>query len=76
MKTIWIICETVDLGYRMIKGYTSYNKAKAELDRMNSEAILEKRNALMKHCNYTKEQADDWCSGCTFYELHSTEIKE
>ena len=30
MKTVWVICETVDLGYHMVKGYDSYDKAKAE----------------------------------------------
>ena len=76
MKTIWVICETVDLGYHMVKGYYSYDKAKAEFDRMYAEAVDEKVKALMKHCDYTKEQADYWCASCTFYELESVEIEE
>lgn len=76
MKTVWVICETVDLGYRMVKGYDSYDKAKAEFDRMYAEAVAEKVEALMKaHCKYTKEQADDWCASVTFYELESLEIE-
>ena len=75
MKTVWVICETVDLGYHMVKGYDSYNRAKAEFERMYAEAVAEKVEALMKQCDYTKEQADDWCASVTFYELHSLEIE-
>jgi hypothetical protein len=39
MKTVWVICETVDLGYHMVEGYCSYDKAKAEFDRMYAEAV-------------------------------------
>lgn len=76
MKTVWVICAVVDLGYTMVKGYDSYDKAKAEFDRMNAEAIAEKVKWLMEHGSYTKEQADDWCSRVTFYELESLEIEE
>jgi hypothetical protein len=76
MKTVWVICETVDLGYHMVKGYSSYDKAKAEFDRMYAEAIDNKVNVLMEHCNYTKERADDWCAKHNFYELESLEIEE
>ena len=76
MKTLWVICETVDLGYHMVKGYESYDMANAEFQRMESEANAEKVKQLMKHCNYTKEQATDWCASLTFYELNSVEIEE
>lgn len=76
MKTVWVICETVDLGYHMVKGYDSYDKAKAEFDRMHAKAVDEKVKALMKHVDYTKERADDWCASVTFYELESVEIEE
>ena len=79
IKTVWVVCYTVDLGYHMVKGYDSYDKAKAEFDRMYAEAVAEKVEALMKHCDYTKgytkEQAEDWCAKVTFYELHSLEIE-
>ena len=80
MKTVWVICETVDLGYHMVKGYDSYDKAKAEFDRMYAEAVAEKVEALMKHSDYmegyTKQQAYDWCASVTFYELESVEVEE
>jgi hypothetical protein len=76
MKTVWVICETVDLGYHMVKGYDSYDKAKVEFDRMYAEAVAEKVEQLMKHGNYTKEKADDWCTRVSFYELESLEIEE
>jgi hypothetical protein len=76
MKTVWVICETIDLGYRMVKGYESYDKANAECQRMDDEAKAEKVKDLMKHCDYTKEQADSWCVGVCFYDLDSVEIEE
>jgi hypothetical protein len=76
MKTVWLICQTVDLGYHVVKGYDSYDKAKAEFDRMCAVAVDEKVKELMTHCGYTKEQADDWCAGSTFYELDSVELSE
>jgi hypothetical protein len=76
MKTVWVICQTVDLGYHMIKGYHSHDKAKAEFDRMRAEAITRQVAVLMKHGSYTKEQAEKWCESHSFYELESVEIEE
>ena len=76
MKTVWVICATVDLGYHMVKGYDSYDKAKAEFDRMYAKAVDEQVKNLMKNCNYTKEQADAWCASVSFYELESVEVEE
>ena len=76
MKTVWVICAVVDLGYTMVKAYNSYDKAKAEFDRMYAEAVAEKVEILMKHSNYTEEQADNWCASVSFYELESLEIEE
>jgi hypothetical protein len=76
MKTVWVICETVDLGYHMVKGYDSYDKAKTEFDRMYAEAVAQKVEQLMRHCNYTKEQSEKWCESHSFYELESVEIEE
>ena len=79
MKTVWVICRTVDLGYHMVKGYESYDKAKAEFDRMYAEDVAEQVAALMKPHpwpNLTKKQAEDWCAKVTFYELCSLEIEE
>ena len=78
MKTVWVICRTVDLGYYMVKGYDSYDKAKAEFDRMYAEDVAEKVAELMKPSiwlNYTKKEAEDWCAKVTFYELCSLEIE-
>jgi hypothetical protein len=77
MKTVWVICATVDLGlgYHMVKGYDSYDKAKVEFDRICDEAVAQKVEQLMKHCNYTKEQADNWCASVTFYELESVGVE-
>jgi hypothetical protein len=76
MKTVWVICATVDLGYHMVKGYDSYVKAKVEFDRMYAEAIAQKVEWLMRHGSYTKEKAEKWCESHSFYELESVEIEE
>jgi hypothetical protein len=76
MKAVWVICQTIDLGYHMVKGYASYDKAKAELERMHAEAVDDKVKALMTHCGYTKEQADDFCASHTFYILESLELSD
>ncbi len=76
MKTVWVICNSLSLGYHMVKGYDSYDPAKAEFDRINAEAVAEKVEFLMRQCNYTLEQADVWCTDATFYELKSLEIEE
>ena len=76
MKTVWVICATVDLGYRMVKGYDSYDKAKVEFDRMYAEAVDKQVKNLMESCNYTKEQGEDWCASVSFYELESVEVEE
>ena len=78
MKTVWVICSTVDLGYHMVTGYESYDKAKAEFDRMYAEDVAEQVAALMKPHpwpNLTKKQAEDQCANYTLYELHSLEIE-
>ena len=31
---VYLICETVDLGYHVVAGYQSEEKAKAELEKM------------------------------------------
>ena len=74
MKTVWVICRTVDLGYHMLKGYYSHDKAKAEFDRMRAEAIAQQVAVLMKH-GYTKERAEKWCESHSFYELESVEVE-
>ena len=76
MKTVWVICQTIDLGYQMVKGYDSCEKAKVEFDRMYAEAVDEQVKQLMEsRLKYTKEQADDWCASVSFYELDTVEIE-
>ena len=42
MSTVYVICEPVDLGYHMVAGFASHDRAKAELDRMVQQARKEK----------------------------------
>ena len=76
MKTVWVICETVDLGYHMVKGYDSYDKAIAEFEQMQTEAIAEKVKSLMSHPHYTAELAIEYANKLQYYELESVEVEE
>ena len=76
MKTVWVICETVDLGYHMIKAYDSYDKANAEFERMQAKAIVDKVTALMVHPAYTLESATKYATSEQYYELNSVEVEE
>jgi len=60
MKTVWVICEEVDLGYHMVKGFASYHRAESECGRMCEEAKAEQVNWMVKSGTQTKEQAVDW----------------
>ena len=59
MKTVWVICEEVDLGYHMVKGFASEDKAKAECIRMceQEKADLVKR---FVQGGQTQEYAENW----------------
>ena len=91
MKKIWVICATVDLGYHMVKGYDSYDKAKAEFDWMEAEAIEEKIKHMMaspyytlqkatesakQYSYYTLEKATELAKKYSYYELESVEVEE
>jgi hypothetical protein len=77
MKTVWVICETVDLGYHMVKGYDSYDKANAEFERLCEEAKAEQIGWLVKG-GQTQEQAEVWVNRYESgrYELNSLEVEE
>ncbi len=76
MKTVWVICESVDLGYHMVKGYGSYCKAVAECDRLNKQAINEKVKTLVEDFNYTRERALEYAMSSGVYDVESLEIEE
>jgi len=76
MKTVWVICESVDLGYHMVKGYDSYCKAVAECDRLKTQAINEKVKILVDNFNYTQEKALDFAMVSCAYDVESLEIEE
>lgn len=76
MNTVYVICEPVDLGYHMVAGFASHDRAKAELDRMVQQARKEKIIGLIKGCNYTQQKAEQYVQHTTFYELEMLEIEE
>ena len=76
MKTVWVIGAVVDLGYRVVKGYMSYDKAKAEFDRMEAEAEAENIKYLLTSPHYTLERATELAKKTPYFELESVEIEE
>jgi hypothetical protein len=73
---MWVICEVVDLGYTMVKGYRSEQRARIEFDRLYAEAVKHRTEMLMRLPGYTAEQAAKFCSTITFYELEYLEVEE
>lgn len=77
MRKVWVICETVDLGYHMVKGYDSYDKANTEFERMQAEAISQKVKALMNMPHgWTEDKAIEYANSMSYYELESVEVEE
>lgn len=71
---VYLICETVDLGYHVVAGYQSEEKAKAELEKMIEQAKEEKIQALKK-INYSQKEAENFVQYISFYELDSVEVE-
>jgi hypothetical protein len=76
MRTVWVICSVVDLGYHMVKGYNSYDKAKAEFERMETEALEANIKYMMTAPHITLEYATESAKIRRYYELESVEIEE
>jgi len=79
MKKIWVICETVDLGYRMLNGYASYDKALAEYERLQAQAIARKVKSLMSSkitIILSLDEAVKYANGLRYYELESVKVEE
>ncbi len=70
---VYLICETVDLGYHVVAGYQSEEKAKAELEKMIQKAKEEKIEELKK-INYSQVEAENYVKYYSFYELDSVEV--
>lgn len=53
---IYLICEVVDLGYHVVSGYTSKERAEVELQKAINQARTQRIEDLKK-INYTQEAA-------------------
>ena len=72
---VYLVCETVDLGYHVVAGYLSENRAKAETERLINEAIQEKVQDLMK-IGYNSEDAKKYAWHQSYYELAEVDVEE
>lgn len=76
MKTVWVICKNIDMGYHMVKGYDSREQAVAECERLQTQAINEKVKILVDNFDYTQEEALDLAMVACVYDVESLEIEE
>ena len=72
---VYLVCETVDLGYHVVVGYTDQARAQAEVDRLNSEAFANCVRDLIG-IGYTPEEAQASAKHRSYYELDSVEVDE
>lgn len=70
----YLVCEIVDLGYQVVSGYTSKEKATNELNRLIDIAKKQKIEELI-NCGYTEEKATYYASNDEYYELEEVEIE-
>lgn len=72
---VYLVCETVDLGYHVVKGHTDRDRAQAEVDRLNSEALANCARDLIS-IGYTPDEAQVNATNRSYYELTSVEVDE
>ena len=72
---VYLVCETVDLGYHVVTGYLSENRARVEMEKLNEEAVQQKVQDLMKIC-FNKENAETYARHQSYYELAEVEVEE
>ena len=65
---VYLVCETVDLGYHVVAGYLSENRARVEMEKLNEEAFQQKVQDLME-IGYNKENAEKYARQLHYYEL-------
>ncbi len=72
---VYLVCETVDLGYHVVTGYPSENRARVEMEKLNEEAVQQKVQDLMK-IGYNKKNAEKYARQLHYYELAEVEVEE
>lgn len=71
---IYLICEVVDLGYHVVSGHTSKQRAEVELQKAINQARTQKIEDLKK-INYTQEAAEKFCDSIEFFVLDTVEVE-
>lgn len=73
--TVYLICEIVDLGYHVISGYKSKERAESELKTLKETALDEKIKGLMA-IGYSRESAFNLVKNWPFYEIEEVDVVE
>lgn len=75
MKTIYLVCENVDLGYQVVKAFTEEPAAISHAKHLDEQHRKDKVVALMKTGYYTQESAEVCAEGMRdeFY-VEATEL--
>lgn len=71
---VYLVCETIDLGYHVVAGYFSKDRAENEKERLVNKAIQEKIYDLMQ-IGYNKEDAEVFARSYYYYELSEVEVE-
>ena len=74
-QKVYLVCESVDLGYHVVAAFTSEERATEEMKRLTEKAVAEKIQDL-RNIGYTHDGAVEWASMHTFYEIDTVEVQE
>jgi hypothetical protein len=75
MTTVWLVCEIIDLGYEVVKGYTSKARAFAECEQLRSASQAKHVRQLMSSpLGYTEIEAMVIAGRNMYYEVDAVDV--
>lgn len=76
MKTVYVVCEKIDLGVHPVVGFTSEEKANEHEKMLTEKEKSRVKASLISGLRYTEKQAEDFVKNTFPYEVWEVEIKE
>ena len=74
---IYLVCETIDLGYHVVKAFTCEEDALIECSRLNDDTLVQLSNRMYNSGQYTQEQIKSCLESPHNkyrFEMHETEL--